>query len=116
MRGKRSPKVLVIVGLVGGLCVGRVACGIVAELNDRLAASSWFSSISDIDELIQALGYQSAILMAHDWGGIVAWDVAYRFPERIDRLIIFNSPNPRYGLSNCGRGRGGGRTGARFLF
>ena len=29
--------------------------------------------IQDIAELIPALGYSSCVLVAHDWGGIIAW-------------------------------------------
>jgi len=29
--------------------------------------------IQDIAELIPALGYRSCVLVAHDWGGIIAW-------------------------------------------
>ena len=29
--------------------------------------------IQDIAELIPALGYQSCVLVAHDWGGVLAW-------------------------------------------
>ena len=29
----------------------------------------------DIAELIPALGYKSCVLVAHDWGGILAWYV-----------------------------------------
>ena len=29
----------------------------------------------DIAELIPALGYKSCVLVAHDWGGLLAWYV-----------------------------------------
>lgn len=29
--------------------------------------------IQDIAELIPALGYKSCTLVAHDWGGVLAW-------------------------------------------
>src|SRR5437764_1012609 len=29
-----------------------------------------------------------------DWGGGVAWTFAMRYPERLDRLVILNSPHP----------------------
>jgi pimeloyl-ACP methyl ester carboxylesterase len=33
-------------------------------------------------------------LVGHDWGGIVAWQVAKRYPERVKRLVILNAPHP----------------------
>ena len=33
-------------------------------------------------------------LVAHDWGGAVAWNLANQQPERMKRLAIFNSPHP----------------------
>ncbi|MCX8116285.1 MAG: alpha/beta fold hydrolase, partial [Burkholderiaceae bacterium] len=33
-------------------------------------------------------------LIAHDWGGAVAWNLAATQPERLDRLVILNSPHP----------------------
>jgi len=33
-------------------------------------------------------------VVAHDWGGAVAWWGALLFPERIDRLAILNVPHP----------------------
>lgn len=33
-------------------------------------------------------------LVAHDWGGAAAWGFALAYPQRLDRLIILNSPHP----------------------
>ena len=49
----------------------------------------------DIVQLIPALGHSDAILVAHDWGGGVAWEVAQKKPELLKKLIIINSPHPR---------------------
>ena len=35
-----------------------------------------------------------AALVAHDWGGAVAWNLAVQRPELLQRLIIINSPHP----------------------
>ena len=29
--------------------------------------------VEDIADLIPALGYSACVLVAHDWGGVVAW-------------------------------------------
>lgn len=49
----------------------------------------------DVVALIKALGHKKATLVAHDWGGIVAWFAVDRYPEMFDRLIILNSPHPK---------------------
>jgi pimeloyl-ACP methyl ester carboxylesterase len=33
-------------------------------------------------------------LVAHDWGGAFGWGLANAAPERLDRLVIINSPHP----------------------
>lgn len=35
-----------------------------------------------------------AALVAHDWGGAVAWNLANQHPELIEDLVIINSPHP----------------------
>jgi pimeloyl-ACP methyl ester carboxylesterase len=35
-----------------------------------------------------------AALVAHDWGGAVAWNLANQHPERLAQLVIINSPHP----------------------
>jgi pimeloyl-ACP methyl ester carboxylesterase len=35
-----------------------------------------------------------AALVAHDWGGAVAWGLANQHPERLRQLVIVNSPHP----------------------
>lgn len=35
-----------------------------------------------------------AALVAHDWGGAVAWNVANQHPECMQRLVILNAPHP----------------------
>ena len=56
--------------------------------------------IKDIAELVPALGYSSCILVAHDWGGGVAWNVVMAHAELVDRLVIMNSPHPKVMLKH----------------
>jgi pimeloyl-ACP methyl ester carboxylesterase len=51
--------------------------------------------VKDIVELISALGYSKCTLVAHDWGGVIAWRVVYRHPELIERFIPMNCPHPK---------------------
>ncbi|XP_078090989.1 epoxide hydrolase 4-like [Mustelus asterias] len=51
--------------------------------------------LTDVKDVIEALGYRSCILVGHDWGGILAWNLAIRNPEMVERLIILNAPHPK---------------------
>jgi pimeloyl-ACP methyl ester carboxylesterase len=48
----------------------------------------------DVERLIRTLGEERAVVVGHDWGGIVAWAVAILHPERVERLVILNVPHP----------------------
>ena len=48
----------------------------------------------DIAGLISELGYESAHIVGHDWGGSIAWALAARRPELVRSLSILNSPHP----------------------
>ena len=50
--------------------------------------------VADIAGLIRALGAERAHIVGHDWGGAVAWMLAQRYPEMIERLAVLNSPHP----------------------
>ncbi|HMC16078.1 MAG TPA: alpha/beta hydrolase [Albitalea sp.] len=50
--------------------------------------------IADIAALVDQLGGPLEALVAHDWGGAVAWNFAVQHRERLKRLVIINSPHP----------------------
>ena len=50
---------------------------------------------ADIRGLIQERGATTALLVGHDWGGTVAWDLAISHPEVVHRLAILNAAHPR---------------------
>lgn len=51
--------------------------------------------MADLTALLQHQGVsQLTALIAHDWGGAVAWNMAAQKPELMQRLIIINSPHP----------------------
>jgi pimeloyl-ACP methyl ester carboxylesterase len=54
--------------------------------------------VGDVIAVIKHLGQQKAIVVGHDWGGVVAWQLAINVPDVVDKLIILNLPHPR-GLS-----------------
>ncbi|HEY2736344.1 MAG TPA: alpha/beta hydrolase [Polyangiales bacterium] len=48
----------------------------------------------DVAGLIDASGAKQVVLVGHDWGGGIAWNVAARQLRPLERLIILNSPHP----------------------
>lgn len=50
--------------------------------------------VADIVALIEQMGAPIDLLVAHDWGGAVAWNLAAQRPELLKHLLIINSPHP----------------------
>ncbi len=50
--------------------------------------------VADIDALLAGMGRERCVLVAHDWGGALAWSYAIARPQRVSRLIILNAPHP----------------------
>jgi pimeloyl-ACP methyl ester carboxylesterase len=48
----------------------------------------------DVEALVRHLGATSAVVAGHDWGGAVAWQLARRRPDLLERLVILNAPHP----------------------
>jgi pimeloyl-ACP methyl ester carboxylesterase len=48
----------------------------------------------DILELINALGETEAMIVGHDWGGVVAWSFAAFNPGHTEKLVVLNAPHP----------------------
>lgn len=48
---------------------------------------------ADVVDLIGEFG-DSAHLVAHDWGGGIAWNVAARHPAVVETLSVLNAPHP----------------------
>lgn len=51
--------------------------------------------VGDVAAVIKHLGRDKAIVIGHDWGGMVAWATAMAMPDIVDKLIILNLPHPR---------------------
>jgi epoxide hydrolase 4 len=49
--------------------------------------------IAALTELAVGKGGQLACLIAHDWGGAVAWNAANQLPQLMQKLAIINSPH-----------------------
>jgi pimeloyl-ACP methyl ester carboxylesterase len=50
--------------------------------------------VADIAALIDSLGAPVDLLVAHDWGGALAWNLAAQRPGLLKRLLMINSPHP----------------------
>ncbi|KGH31866.1 MULTISPECIES: alpha/beta fold hydrolase [Comamonas] len=52
--------------------------------------------VEDLAALIalESRDQRAACVIAHDWGGAVAWGLANRYPQHLERLLILNSPHP----------------------
>jgi pimeloyl-ACP methyl ester carboxylesterase len=59
-----------------------------------VAAYSTSALAADIAGLVTALGAEQADVVAHDWGGGVAWTFAMLHPDKLRRLAILNAPHP----------------------
>jgi pimeloyl-ACP methyl ester carboxylesterase len=49
---------------------------------------------TDISAVIRSLGYSSAYVIGHDWGGVAAWSTYAYAPEQVDGLAIVAGPHP----------------------
>jgi pimeloyl-ACP methyl ester carboxylesterase len=49
---------------------------------------------TDIVILIQKLTDKKVVIVGHDWGGAVAWQLALQYPRLIQQLVIVNMPHP----------------------
>lgn len=51
--------------------------------------------VDDVVGLIRWVGVdRAAAVVGHDWGGAVAWQVATRRPDVLERLAVLNAPHP----------------------
>lgn len=46
----------------------------------------------EMREALHGLGYEKAEWVGHDWGGVLLWAIALRFPEIVERFAIINAP------------------------
>ena len=50
--------------------------------------------VADVAGLVRAFDRESAHIVGHDWGGLVAWQTAIDRPSVVDRLAVLNAPHP----------------------
>ena len=52
------------------------------------------SSAADIAGVVRSLGHRQAVLVGHDWGGMVAWATAAYASEQVRALAMIAAPHP----------------------
>jgi pimeloyl-ACP methyl ester carboxylesterase len=50
--------------------------------------------MDDVAALIDAARPRATVLLAHDWGGVIAWYFAMRRLRPLERLVVMNAPHP----------------------
>ena len=51
--------------------------------------------VGDVEAVIKHLKRDKAVIVGHDWGGLIAWTFAMTHPDKTDRLIVLNLPHPK---------------------
>ena len=67
------------------------------NLSDRPAEVKQYKArilIEDVRQLAGYLGHEKFVLVAHDWGGAIAWAYAMAHPQTLSKLVIVNAPHP----------------------
>ena len=50
---------------------------------------------ADVAGLVRALGERDAMVVGHDWGGLLAWTVGTLHPRVVRRVAVLSAPHPR---------------------
>jgi pimeloyl-ACP methyl ester carboxylesterase len=58
------------------------------------AAYAMPNLVGDIAAVVAAEGQRNTILIGHDWGAAISWQVAFQRPDLVNKLIIMAVPHP----------------------
>lgn len=58
------------------------------------AAYAMPNLVGDVAAVIGAEGAKNAIVIGHDWGAAISWQVAFNRPDLVNRLVIMSVPHP----------------------
>jgi len=53
------------------------------------------TAAADVAGLVRALGERDALIVGHDWGGLLAWSVGVLHPRVVRQLAVLSMPHPR---------------------
>ncbi|XP_077521274.1 epoxide hydrolase 4-like isoform X2 [Amblyomma americanum] len=62
--------------------------------SDRVVDYRGSRLVEDVHQLIISLGKRKANIVAHDWGAVIAWWLATKYENLVDKLVIINGPHP----------------------
>jgi pimeloyl-ACP methyl ester carboxylesterase len=51
--------------------------------------------VGDVEAVVKHFKQDKAVIVGHDWGGLIAWTYAMSHPDQTDRLVILNLPHPK---------------------
>ena len=69
-----------------------IGCGLSDKPDDENYDYTLENRIDDLEALLEHLNVKNNItLVVHDWGGMIGFGYAARYPERIKRLVILNT-------------------------
>ena len=68
-----------------------LGCGYSDTPSDEEYGYSLEERAQDLTNLIKSLNLKDITLVVHDWGGMIGFTFATRFPELIKRLVVFNT-------------------------
>src|SRR5262252_9484279 len=61
----------------------------------EVSAYKTSTPVAAVAALIKAAQPRETLLLAHDWGGALAWSLTLQQPDLIDRLVVMNLPHPK---------------------
>ncbi|MBT8403537.1 MAG: alpha/beta hydrolase [Gemmatimonadetes bacterium] len=61
---------------------------------DGIEAYDMSLLVEDVVAVVRHLGRDRATIVGHDWGGVVAWNVAFSHPDLVENLVILDLPHP----------------------
>lgn len=68
------------------------------NLSDKPGGGEHYSVprlVGDLAAVVRHFGRERAVVVGHDWGGVVAWQAAIHLPQLVERLVILNLPHMR---------------------
>src|SRR6478735_4442340 len=67
------------------------------NLSDKpqgVAAYAMPNLVGDVAAVVAAEGQKNAVVVGHDWGAAIAWQVALNRPDLVNKLVIMAVPHP----------------------
>jgi epoxide hydrolase 4 len=58
--------------------------------------------VEDVRSVIKHLGNKNSFIVGHDWGGLIAWELARQSPQLLSGIVLINALNFESGNTNTG--------------